>query len=482
MQRVAAQSIIYGNFVDDWQRAFQEISHAGFSGIELFQSPSNLVTLESELGFASAQKPKPTIESILQTLQNLNLTMLGLTGGPIEERIEFSGHFNHQEKLPYIYIEDWNTEIENLYNIHTETVFALHPHISRPVETYEEAIKLLGEKRRVKFLPDTAHIGIRSKQILPLLREYNHRIAAVHLKDWDHRYGKSRITYARGFTELGKGSLNLEELRDWLTSVYTGWIVIEQDFTTSRPIDSLKRSLSWLNKEKSGTVYSLPIFSRQTQKSPGSIPDLLDGCSRGLNDFYSSLSDFTAAHFACKTIDIWEINNRERVADYVASYPTRSEVFQPVGKNLIEVDFYDCLSHRRPKISRQEPGGARVLYLPIANYFNPNDVLLVLIATLSENFEYIEWSSFLYYHKLISHIYVKFWIARISEIRETFLFFYDNSLDISDYLEKSAIHIRTLLGCDEVSIYLESSDHAHLQCRGKSRSGGKSGGNPHHSV
>jgi sugar phosphate isomerase/epimerase len=69
---------------------------------------------------------------------------------------------------------------------------------------------------------------------------------AIHLKDWREDVGRSYQFYARGFCELGDGDIPLEDvLNVLLQSGFSGWIVVELDWTSDPPA-SASKSLRWL--------------------------------------------------------------------------------------------------------------------------------------------------------------------------------------------------------------------------------------------
>lgn len=233
--RLAIHSISWGEDVD-LNRLLSDVTAAGYSGIELFQHPDVL---------GSPQR-------VFKAFQDYGLHLLGLSGGALEERTAFIREYaellgrpvSHTD-VPYVYFDDkMDDTVEEMLNQGFR--IALHPHMYKPVQTLDEAERLLRKYRELRFLPDTAHLTIAGDDPVKSIERWVPRIDAVHMKDWQENVGRSYQFYARGFCELGTGDIDLERVLDVLIrKAFRIWLVVEQDWTM-QPLDSAKRSHDWL--------------------------------------------------------------------------------------------------------------------------------------------------------------------------------------------------------------------------------------------
>jgi sugar phosphate isomerase/epimerase len=117
----------------------------------------------------------------------------------------------------------------------------------KPVQTAQEAEKLLKEHEDLRFLPDTAHLTIAGEDVLELLERNMNRLVGVHLKDWASEFGRSYQFYSRGFgVQFGYGDVRLSEIMEFLKSKkYNGWIVVEQDVADDPP-EAVRNCREWL--------------------------------------------------------------------------------------------------------------------------------------------------------------------------------------------------------------------------------------------
>jgi len=250
MMKVGFQTISWGRRLKDYGRPMlHAIRDAGYEGVELMQHPNE---------FGSAEK-------LYRNLRENGLKLLGLTGGSIRERANFIGELaeietmavvredakkiiRHQPDCPYIYVDTWDAREIQL--MPPGVVLALHPHMFKPVQTAQEAEKLLREHQDVRFLPDTAHLTIAGEDVVELLKRNMSRIVGVHLKDWASEFARSYHFYSRGFgVQFGYGDVKLSEMIEFLKSKrYNGWIVVEQDVADD-PLEAAKNCREWLRSK-----------------------------------------------------------------------------------------------------------------------------------------------------------------------------------------------------------------------------------------
>ena len=92
---------------------------------------------------------------------------------------------------------------------------------------------------------DTGHLTLTRDDLVEAIEVYAQRLAGVHLKDWTPRHGGNLHSCAKGFVELGQGVVPLAEVLETLRRIrFDGWVVLEQDSTSSDPRTSLEASAS----------------------------------------------------------------------------------------------------------------------------------------------------------------------------------------------------------------------------------------------
>ncbi|MBM3217064.1 sugar phosphate isomerase/epimerase, partial [Candidatus Poribacteria bacterium] len=228
--KIGFQTILWGPRLPSVEHVLHILTQAGFQGVEFAQRPKYL----------------GSIDDLLRTAERIGMRLLGLAGGTIRERVEFCKDY----KDLYLYVEEWN-EKEATYAIEHGFTLALHPHMFKPVQRLEEAYACLDQHSALRFLPDTAHLHIAGDNCAEAVRGRYKDLAAVHIKDWKPDYGRSSHRYAHGFTELGKGEVEptIAEVLDLLCEKkYDGWVIAEQDWSSSTPEDSVFACASWLHE------------------------------------------------------------------------------------------------------------------------------------------------------------------------------------------------------------------------------------------
>jgi sugar phosphate isomerase/epimerase len=258
--KVGYQTIPWGRTLTDGGRTMIEtIREAGYAGIEIAQHPE-------EFGSAKA------LYELLRDYDNPNeehrreLKLLGLAGGAVSERLAFIEQLvsaenrdiltrkgkigrviGYESPYPYVYTDTWD-DSGATGTMDRRRTFALHPHMFKPVQTASEALKVLREHPRLRFLPDTAHLTIAGEDIIDVLKEAFKihareddsdqdapdrfgSVIAIHLKDWTSEFGRSYQFYSRGFgVAFGQGEVRLDKIVRFLAECgYNGWVVVEQD-------------------------------------------------------------------------------------------------------------------------------------------------------------------------------------------------------------------------------------------------------------
>jgi signal transduction histidine kinase/sugar phosphate isomerase/epimerase len=220
MMKIGFRTNIWGSRIDDLPYALDLLASAGFQGVEICQCPA---TLEK-------------VEDLMKMLEARGLTLAGLSGGTLRERMDYCGDF----RPGYLFTDDWYPGESEEAGRHF--VLALHPHAFKRVRRLDDAMTLLNEHAGLlKLLPDLAHLTIVGEVPAEVIRRVGPgRLAGVHVRDWNRRYGRSSHLYARGFTELGKGDVALRPALKALRDVaFDGWVIAEQGGIWPEPYESV---------------------------------------------------------------------------------------------------------------------------------------------------------------------------------------------------------------------------------------------------
>lgn len=185
LMRVGLQTISWGTSGGGITKMVKEIKRAGFDGVELAQVRDDF----------------PNVAEFLDSLEREQITLIGVAGGSIEEKLSFVTEFSklsHHTILPYIYADEWDETLDQRYRMladelsfeRTITV-AIHPHMFKPIQTSVEAELLMGQFPYLKLLPDIAHLTVAGENVATVLDRNFDKLAAVHLKDWSPEFGRA---------------------------------------------------------------------------------------------------------------------------------------------------------------------------------------------------------------------------------------------------------------------------------------------------
>jgi sugar phosphate isomerase/epimerase/nitrogen-specific signal transduction histidine kinase len=224
--KIAVETVLWKEGIQNLAEVFETISAYGCKGIEFSHWPTQI----------------GNSQTLMRLLNDFGLTLVGLSGGTLHERVEFCGDILRPE---YLYVENWDDNGCKMA-IDAGFVLALHPHLFKPIHRLQDAEKLLIEHEELRFLPDIAHLEIAGDSLANALSRWRHRLAAIHLKDWTPIYGRSSHRYGRGFVELGDGIINFDQFFKSLKNIdYAGWLVIEQGRPESSPQKVLAHATEW---------------------------------------------------------------------------------------------------------------------------------------------------------------------------------------------------------------------------------------------
>ena len=252
--RFAFQTVIWGCRIHDLELVLDILAACGYQGVEFSQRPEQICVRDPT--FPDSGRQVRDIDELLHLLQvnGRNLTLVGLAGGTLRERMDFCGPRFRPE---YLYIEEWDEAAEEAVSMPNPFRLALHPHWFMRVQRVSEAQQILDtyvethpqdpESRNLGLLPDSAHLYIAGDDPAQAIANFSDHLVAVHLKDWSPGYGRYSHRYAHGFVSLGEGIVDVDGVLKQLDEIrFTGWVVVEQDATNSTPGQSALYSAQWL--------------------------------------------------------------------------------------------------------------------------------------------------------------------------------------------------------------------------------------------
>ena len=400
--RVGFQTIAFGPRFPTrkhLEQAMDIVAHYGFQGVEFAQRPGYL-------GVGS-------VGELLEVLKQRELQFLGLAGGTLSERLEFCDR--DRSRFPnYLYLEDWRDEYIDLLT-RREIRLAVHPHVFKSSQGLADALSLLDRYDDLWFLPDTAHLTIAGHDIVKAIRKTLKRIAAIHFKDWTPEFGRSSHQYARGFVELGKGTIDFDVIVKELRRLhYSGWIIVELDRPSIDVESSARDCAEWLGrrdlmpkppKDSLGIGYpqEWAFVPTETTWDSSRVLELLREMSAASSDSvdtcYNRIVCGMSRLFDAKLATLWTCTPAEDLMSLVASSPnidvtehslTCCEVLS--GKAIREqsVTSFD-LTEKENSERFGHPDLLRKLHLtrmlsvPLLNGYNPNHVHYILNVFPSED-------------------------------------------------------------------------------------------------
>lgn len=249
--KVGVETVTWGIRLHPIEKILDLIAEAGYQGVEIAQRFDSIGVRD--------------IDHLLNLLSRRNLRLTGLVGGTLAERIAFC----RTACVDYLYVEPWelpklNTAIEKGFRP------ALHPRIFSPVSRSEDIIRVLDQYPLLSVILDTAHTTIAGENPADLVEKLRDRIVAIHLKDWTPEFGRSSYRYARGFTELGTGSIDLTTVLAALRRIdYKGWVISEIDGPRRDPADSVTKCAQWLAQKN--LIARANNTTACAAKSPGPV-------------------------------------------------------------------------------------------------------------------------------------------------------------------------------------------------------------------
>jgi len=303
--RFAFETVTWGRRLNDIEFVLDAIAACGYQGVEFAQSPEEIFVRDS--GSTGGIRPLKSIDELLSLMQARKLQLVSLTGGTLRRRMSFCGHY----RPAYLYVENWDAEAETAVTMDPPFTLGLHPHWFMRVQRLSEVARIFEgfdrkypDNKSLKILPDTALLTIVEDDPVVAVRQFKHRLAGVHLKDWAPSYGRMSPRYARGFVSLGQGIVNLEAVLSELDNInFQGWVVVEQDSSDVSPEMSAYRCADWLfahrkmpQPDEAG-MHRLNIQGAESSPRPSDAVEreldllqaLVSASTRGLSSFYQSV-------------------------------------------------------------------------------------------------------------------------------------------------------------------------------------------------
>jgi inosose dehydratase len=127
-------------------------------------------------------------------------------------------------------------------------VLGLHPHVNTIIETPDEidSIFELTDPQYVRAAIDTGHTRLGGGNVVEIVRKYRDRLSYFHFKDSAGEF--KRPDFGPNLRELGKGEVDFPSILNILKEIkYSGWINVEQDYTTTTPAESAKVSAKYIH-------------------------------------------------------------------------------------------------------------------------------------------------------------------------------------------------------------------------------------------
>lgn len=479
--KIGFQTIVWGPRYRNLEYMLDVISAAGYEGVEFMQRPEVL----------------GSIERILRLLEERELKLIGLSGGSLRERMEFCGDFRPEYLL---YVDTWN-EQEACEAMNAGFTLGLHPHAYMPVGDLSDALEILenhpsDKYQRLKFVSDTAHLIVTYDDPISAIRQTKDRIVAVHLKDWTPEFGRSAHRYARGFVELGGGSVDLDEVVNELKqNRYGGWVIAAQEYTLTNPVTNTLESARWLANRK-----LLRPHQREVKLGPGLrgtggrrtcspkkevlfLRSIARGHLQDINLRYDAIASAFSRLVSCKLVEVWTCSPAQEIMSLVAVrpdpgipletfIPNRREALSGVTMERKTVTHFDLADKEKENVERFEHPELvsrlclkKMVSVPIFNPWNFNHVRLIvnlfpsgdkLLLSDDELFRFGDYVAFALDSAL----------EDVCSACSTKL----NSVasrckGVSDFLDSLVEVVRATINCEGVAIFLvnEASDRLELK-------------------
>lgn len=384
------QTIAFGPEIPDIESLLDAVEAAGFKGVEFAQRPSHI-----------RHKGRPVaVDTLLELLKDRRLELVGLAGGSLDARMEFCG----QARPRYLYVEEWS---ESAVAAQREGfTLALHPHLFKPIYRLGEAERLLNQHKDLEFIVDTAHLSIAGDSPDEAIELLKGRIAAVHFKDWRPDYGRHSHRYAKGFTELGHGIINLDRVLKLLQAIgYRGWLLWEQDASRLSPEESMTLAAHWFHEKGINLSHPPRPRPKASDSAPRQVPahsdareaiflrGILRAGSMGVPGCYKTIMDSLEAFVGpSKFMAMWRCASAQESMSLLCSQPAlRDAPLTGRSADLLSADAIAAQSVLRVDVTDPKNLGRfadphlvhalglrTMVTIPVLNPWNLNHVIMLI--------------------------------------------------------------------------------------------------------
>jgi signal transduction histidine kinase/sugar phosphate isomerase/epimerase len=354
--KIGFKSRLWGSRISNIQKVLDLIADSGYQGVEFSQRPEDLGCRDCD--------------ELLKLLSERNLMLLSLTCGSLGERLSFLGSY----KPSYLSIR--HSDIPRIPElIDGGYLPALHPGVFNPVRRTSDVLAVLEEYPDIRFLCDTAHITIAGDDPIEVVNLLKDHMVAVHFKDWTPEFGRSGPRYARGFTELGKGTVKLEQtLTQLQKDKFEGWIVAEVENTYQDETGPLISTTKWFSDRGllSSKLNKIPdlrinIPTRHHPVSQSHEADakfregILVATTKEPEHFYSFLARTIEDLTPCDLLTIWAVSpSQEQMGLLFSSVPIQatpeSGLVIRTNKALSGISIERQASITRFDLTKEDPG------------------------------------------------------------------------------------------------------------------------------
>lgn len=267
--KVAFQSVVWGQRIDNLDYMLQVLQACGYQGLEIAQSPQNIFVMGK-----NGPEPVGTINDLIARCQKYGLTLIGLVGGTLEERVEYIGI----RRDLFLYLDNWPEDAWQLLVQPNPIRLAIHPHWLMPIRkrshfealfesVYARIVAYYDKKghsaqqsktkaetacQNLRLIVDTAHSVIAEDDPVAFVSDWLSSLEVVHLKGWKPDFGKWSHRYPKGFCIPDKGIVPVDAVMDRLTELkYSGWLVMEQEHFEQSRMDTALKCAEWVEKNAS---------------------------------------------------------------------------------------------------------------------------------------------------------------------------------------------------------------------------------------